>query len=67
MQNFGNVSQPYTGFGSSSQNQSGSAGAGFLGGALAGSQAYNIFGGNSGPMGVQNTGGFTNTPNYLRF
>lgn len=43
MQNFGNVSQPYTGFGSSSQNQSGSAGAGFLGGALAGSQAYNIF------------------------
>ena len=67
MNNFGNVSQPYTGFGSSSQNQSGSAGAGFLGGALAGSQAYNIFGGNSGPMGVQNTGGFTNTPNYLRF
>jgi hypothetical protein len=67
MQNFGSVSQPYTGFGSSSQNQSGSAGAGFLGGALAGSQAYNIFGGNSGPMGVQNTGGFTNTPNYLRF
>lgn len=67
MQNFGNVANPYTGFGSSSQNQSGSAGAGFLGGALAGSQAYNIFGGNSGPMGVQNTGGFTNTPNYLRF
>lgn len=43
MQNFGNVAQPYTGFGSTTQNQAGSAGAGFLGGALAGSQAYNIF------------------------
>ena len=71
MQNFGNVAQPYTGFGSTSSSGSteGSKGAGFLGGALAGSQAYNIFsgGGSNNPMGVQNTNGFTNTPNYLRF
>ena len=66
LQGFNNAAGPFTGTGTTSSNQSGSGGAGFLGGALAGSQAYNIFsGGGSGPMDVRNTGGFTNTPNYL--
>lgn len=68
MQGFNGVAGPYTGFGSTTSSQQGSQGAGFVGGALAGSQMYNIFSnGNSNPMGIQNTDGFTNTPNYLRF
>lgn len=42
-QNFGNVAQPYTGFGSNTSTQTGSPAAGFLGGAIGGSQLYNIF------------------------
>ncbi len=42
-QNFGNVAQPYTGFGSTTGSTSGSPAAGFLGGALGASQLYNIF------------------------
>lgn len=43
LQNFGDVARPFSGNASTTQNESGSAGAGFLGGALAGSQTYNIF------------------------
>lgn len=43
MGNFSGVSQPYTGFGTTTGTQTGSAGAGFLGGALGGSQLYNIY------------------------
>jgi hypothetical protein len=41
--NFNQGAQPYTGTGSTTQTQNGSAGAGFLGGALGASQMYNIF------------------------
>ena len=37
------ATQPYTGFGTTTQNNSGSSGAGFLGGAIAGGQLYNLF------------------------
>ena len=37
------ATQPYTGFGTTTQNNSGSSGAGWLGGAIAGGQLYNLF------------------------
>jgi hypothetical protein len=40
---FANTSNPYTGYGSTTQNQAGSAGAGFAGGAILGNQLYNIW------------------------
>ena len=40
---FNNASSPYTGFGSTTTSQNGSAGAGFLGGAIAGGQLYSLF------------------------
>jgi hypothetical protein len=40
---FANTSSPYTGYGSTTQDQSGSAGAGFLGGAIGGSQLYQMW------------------------
>lgn len=40
--NFNSAAQPYTGFGNTSTNQSGSAAAGALGGALGAAQLYNI-------------------------
>jgi hypothetical protein len=40
---FANVSSPYTGFGSTTQNQSGSTAAGFAGGAILGNQLYNTW------------------------
>ncbi len=43
MQNFNSAASPYTGFGSTTQQQNGSAGAGFLGGAMGAAQMYNIF------------------------
>ena len=40
---FNNASSPYTGFGSTTSTNAGSPGAGFLGGAIAGGQLYNLF------------------------
>ena len=37
------ATQPYTGFGTTTSNNNGNAGAGFLGGAIAGGQLYNLF------------------------
>lgn len=37
------ATQPYTGFGTTTSNNNGSAGAGFLGGAIAGGQLYNLY------------------------
>lgn len=43
--NFAGVTNPYTGFGTTTSNNNGSAGAGFLGGAIAGGQLYNLING----------------------
>jgi hypothetical protein len=43
LQGFAGASQPYTGFGSTTQNQTGSGAAGFLGGAIGGSQLYQMW------------------------
>lgn len=37
------ATQPYAGFGTTTSNNNGNAGAGFLGGAIAGGQLYNLF------------------------
>jgi hypothetical protein len=42
-QNFGNVAQPYTGFGSTTGTSADSPAAGFMGGAVGASQLYNIY------------------------
>ena len=43
MGNFSGVSQPYTGFGTTTGSTNGSSGAGFLGGAIGASQIYNLW------------------------
>jgi hypothetical protein len=43
LQGFTSTSQPYTGYGSTTQNQSGSSAAGFAGGAMLGNQLYQIW------------------------
>ena len=40
---FNSASSPYTGFGTTTNSNNGNAGAGFLGGAIAGGQLYNLF------------------------
>lgn len=55
--NFGGITSPYTGFGTTTGSASGSTAAGVLGGALGGAQLFSLFGRGSGSSGSGFGGG----------